>query len=263
MIFIPISLDLQESIKKIILESKSNVSALTFANLYLFRLKYGFEVNVSEKTVVVSGKNDHKSFFAVLGEIPENIEELQKSHDYWKNTIQGCPDRDNFEYLYLKKDLAELPGKNFQKKRNLVNAFLKSYSNIEQKEIDKNTIKDAMQILEKWAEEKNILGDFDSAKEALELHEILDFHGLIFYSESTPIGYCQGEFLADGKSFAVHFEKAIDKYKGVYQYINQTFAKTLPEDIIYINREQDLGDEGLRQAKMTYRPIDFVKINRQ
>ena len=103
MIFTPISLDLQEQIKKAISESKSNVSALTFANLYLFRQKYGFEVNVSEKTIIVSGKNEHKTFFAVLGELPENMDELRKNHDYWKNTVQGCPDRNNFEYLYLKK----------------------------------------------------------------------------------------------------------------------------------------------------------------
>jgi hypothetical protein len=59
--------------------------------------------------------------------------------------------------------------------------------------------------------------------------------------------------------FAVHFEKALEEYKGVYQYINQRFALSLPEDLVYINREQDLGDPGLRQAKMTYRPCSFVK----
>jgi hypothetical protein len=59
--------------------------------------------------------------------------------------------------------------------------------------------------------------------------------------------------------FAIHFEKANDRYKGVYQYINQEFAKTLPNYFKLVNREQDLGDEGLRQAKMTYRPSSFVK----
>jgi hypothetical protein len=59
--------------------------------------------------------------------------------------------------------------------------------------------------------------------------------------------------------FAVHFEKAIDDYKGIYQFINQAFAQTLPSHYQTINREQDLGDEGLRQAKMTYRPIGFVR----
>jgi hypothetical protein len=59
--------------------------------------------------------------------------------------------------------------------------------------------------------------------------------------------------------FGIHFEKGIDEYKGIYQYINQNFAASLDEHYVYINREQDLGDEGLRQAKMTYRPIGFVR----
>lgn len=59
--------------------------------------------------------------------------------------------------------------------------------------------------------------------------------------------------------FALHFEKCIDEYKGIYQAVNQFFAASLPPDCLYVNREQDLGDEGLRQAKMTYRPCGFVK----
>jgi hypothetical protein len=58
--------------------------------------------------------------------------------------------------------------------------------------------------------------------------------------------------------FAVHFEKGIEDYKGIYQFINQAFAQALPSYFKSINREQDLGDEGLRQAKMTYRPSSFV-----
>ena len=59
--------------------------------------------------------------------------------------------------------------------------------------------------------------------------------------------------------FVIHFEKALDEYKGIYQYLNQSFAESLPRFFTLINREQDLGNEGLRQAKMTYRPCEFVK----
>jgi hypothetical protein len=65
--------------------------------------------------------------------------------------------------------------------------------------------------------------------------------------------------MAAGDMYCVHFEKAIDSYKGIYQFINQQEALSLPESITYINREQDVGDEGLRQAKMTYRPAKFVE----
>jgi hypothetical protein len=144
----------------------------------------------------------------------------------------------------------------------LVNAFVKAYSakGIEQKKLARETLKDAQRVLEEWKQSREISGDYGPAKEALELHEVLGLSGLVFYVGGAAVGYSQGETLADGKSFAVHFEKALDGYKGIYQYINQEFAKSLPESIVYINREQDLGSDGLRQAKMTYRPVGFVKL---
>jgi len=271
--FAPVSLGLQEEIKKIVLESKSDISALTFANLYLFRNKYGFNVSLLNNSLIVAGTDKSKTFFSIIGDVPskEILSELLKKYDYWKN-ISGkqalhspvalVEDRDNFEYLYLRTDLAELSGKNFQKKRNLVNAFVKTYSpeNVEKKLIDSETIKDALFVLDEWEKSKEEHSDYASAKEALNLHSELEFVGFVFYVGGKPVGYCQGEILANEKSFAVHFEKAIESYKGIYQYINQEFAKSIPQSIVCINREQDLGHEGLRQAKITYRPVDFVRL---
>jgi len=275
---VPVNLNLQEPVQNLILKSKTNASSLAFANLYLFRKKYDFNISLLENSLLVTGTEKEKPFFSILGNLPpkEALMGLLTKYHHWKNILQEqaaelsallpgktiSEDRNNFEYLYLRTDLAELPGRNFQKKRNLVNAFTKAYAPEEReiKILDKNTSKDALYVLDEWRQGKGERRDYDSAKEGVELHECLGFSGLVFYAKGTPIGYCQGEVLADGKSFAVHFEKAIDEYKGVYQYINQEFAKTIPENITYINREQDLGNEGLRQAKMTYRPVDFVKL---
>jgi len=262
-----ISLDLQEQIQNIVLKFKTGISSYTFANIYLFRKKYDFKVSISENTLLTVGTYDkEKTFFSILGELPpkEKIAELLEKYGFWKGIPEAelakvpgaIEDRNNFEYLYLRTDLAELPGKNFQKKRNLVNAFIKAHPQREMKILDKNTLSDAMRILNEWGER----GDYEAAKEALELHDVLGFSGLVFYVDGNPAGYCQGEALADSVSYAVHFEKALDKYKGIYQYMNQEFAKTIPEHITYINREQDLGNEGLRQAKLTYRPVGFVKL---
>ncbi|MDR3000046.1 MAG: phosphatidylglycerol lysyltransferase domain-containing protein [Fibromonadaceae bacterium] len=276
--FIPVSLDLREQAQNLILKAKTSITIFSFANLYLFRNKYNFKVALLENNLLITGTHKGKTFFSIPGKIPQKeiLTELLRKYDYWRgiseeqvakiNTLLPSEtineDRDNFEYLYLRAELAELPGKSFQKKRNLVNAFIKTYSpqNIEKKILNKKNIKDALRVLDKWKQDKGAKGDYDSAKEALDFHEALGFSGLVFYVGSVPVGYCQGEALADGKSFAVHFEKAIDEYKGIYQYINQEFAKKIPEDITHINREQDLGDKGLRQAKMTYRPVDFVKL---
>jgi hypothetical protein len=274
----PVNLDSHEQIQSIILKFKTDVSSIAFANLYLFRKKYNFNVSLLENSLLITGMEKGETFFSILGNLPQKeiLIELLKKYNYWKNISEEqamklnillpnetvSEDRNNFEYLYLRTDLAELLGKNFQKKRNLVNAFLKSYPPEEReiKILDKNTLNDALYVLDEWRYGKGEHGDYDAAKEGVELHELLGFSGLVFYVKGAPIGYCQGETLPSEKSFAVHFEKAIDKYKGIYQYINQEFAKTIPENVTYINREQDLGDEGLRQAKMTYRPVDFVKL---
>lgn len=275
---IPISLDLQEPIKDIILQHKINISGFSFANLYLFRNKYNFNVALLENNLIITGAGEGKTFFSLVGNVlkKETLLELLSKYDYWRGVseklLEGvsgfiskediCEDRNNFEYLYLQSDLAQLPGKDFQKKRNLVNAFIRENepANIEQRKLEENTIKDALFVLDKWKDGKEEHLDYFSAKEALELCSELDFSGLVFYVKNTPVGYCQGEFLADGVTFSVHFEKSVEGYKGVYQYINQEFAKSLAGKVVYINREQDLGDAGLRQAKMTYRPTGFVKL---
>jgi len=97
------------------------------------------------------------------------------------------------------------------------------------------------------------------AKEALERMDELQLCGGIYYVDGKPAAYILGEEIAEGKTFVIHFEKAVGEYKGLYQFINQSFAAILPEKYTYINREQDLGDEGLRQAKLTYRPVGFIK----
>jgi hypothetical protein len=114
-------------------------------------------------------------------------------------------------------------------------------------------------VLERWREEKGFEGDYAAAREALEHFRELKLRGALYLVNGRPAGWCLGEGLARGRMFAVHFEKGLDEYKGIYQFINQAFAASLPAYYTHINREQDLGDEGLRQAKMTYRPSGFVR----
>jgi hypothetical protein len=118
---------------------------------------------------------------------------------------------------------------------------------------------DAIKVLDRWREDKGEVGDYIAAREALEHFDTFGMEGSMYYINGRPGAWCLGEYLAGGTMFAIHFEKGIDEYKGVYQFINQIFAASLPESCVHINREQDLGDEGLRQAKMTYRPVDFVR----
>jgi uncharacterized protein len=274
--FAPICLEMKSDLHPTLNMTEDGISEFTFSNLYLFRKTYGYRLSrIQGKTFVIEGSRHGKSFFSVPCALPGRavLDELMASHDYLKNLPESLvvanrpclerwgysamEDRDNFDYLYERTDLAELSGKAYHKKRNLVNAFLNSYS-YEQKPLSRDNVPDAIAVLDKWREAKGFDGDYEASREALELFEELGMRGCVYYVDGSPAGWCLGESLAKGRMFAVHFEKGVEDYKGIYQFINQAFAQSLPSSIKHINREQDLGDEGLRQAKMTYRPSGFV-----
>lgn len=275
--FAPLTLAFRDDLYPRLNLTADGVSEYTFSNLYLFRERYSYQIShVPDCSIIISGQRDGKRFFMTPCAAPEDavLEGLFKSHDYWKGIsesvltparirleqmgIQATEDRDNFDYVYLRKELAELSGKKFHKKRNLVNAFINSYT-YEERPLTLQTLCQAIKVLDAWREEKGFDGDYYAAREALEQFPALGLRGAIYYVDCKPAGWCLGESLAKGSMFAVHFEKAIESYKGIYQFMNQAFAASLPRHYNFINREQDLGDEGLRQAKMTYRPVGFVK----
>lgn len=273
----PISLEMRDELYPSLNLLKDGISEFNFSNLFLFRHTYGYRVSrVPGRTFVVEGSKQGKSFFYVPCAVTDRgtLAALMDSHDYLKNLSETQAeesrleleswgyrveeDRDNFDYLYRRTDLAELSGKEYHKKRNLVNAFLNSYS-YEQKPLSKANVADAVAVLDEWRAAKGYEGDYAAAREALELYDLLGMRGCVYYVDGAPAGWCLGEPLSKARMFAVHFEKACDRYKGIYQFINQAFAQALPAYIRSVNREQDLGNEGLRQAKMTYRPSGFVK----
>lgn len=291
--FIPLDISQKEILHPRLSLTSDGVSEFTFSGLYLFRDRYNYQISrirmpdEEQGGFIVSGKQNGKRFFSTPCTAPdrETLEALFKTHDYWKNIsasvlspvreklekngIEFKEDRDNFDYLYYRKDLAELAGKKYHKKKNHVNNFLQAYPDHEQKPMNSQLVPAAMEILEQWRMDtfrKNEFlqndsenGDYKAAKEALELFDILPLRGTVYFVNGKPAAWCLGESIARGRMFAIHFEKAADEYRGIYQYVNQAFAASLPRFFTLINREQDLGSEGLRQAKMTYRPCDFVR----
>jgi len=275
--FAPIDLSMIDSMHPAFNLLKDGVSEFTFANLYLFRHTYDYRVaELPGGGLVITGVKEGKKFFYLPCCVASSkiFDELMLGHDFMKNLSESQAvqhrieleargyivqeDRDNFDYLYLRTDLAELTGREYHKKRNLVNGFISSYE-CEQKPLRKENVGDALAVLDEWRKAKGVDGDYRAARESLELFEELGMRGAVYYIEGQPVGWCLGEPLAKGTMFAVHFEKACDRYKGIYQFINQAFAQSLPAYFKLVNREQDLGNEGLRQAKMTYRPSGFVR----
>lgn len=275
--FIDINLELKDIIAPHFRELPDGISEFTFAGLYLFRNTYKYRISLlSEEMCVISGEKEGKKFFMLPCGFPEKeqFDHLFQTHDFvkclperytdeaWIN-LEGWgykveEDRNNFDYLYKREDLATLAGRKYHKKRNLVNAFINNYQ-YEERPLTSKSMCDAFEVLEKWRADREDDGDYKAAKEALELCSELKLKGAIYYVDGKPAGYTLGEPLAKGKSFVIHFEKALNNFKGIYQFINKSFAAALPKHYVYINREQDLGDPGLRQAKKTYRPCGFIK----
>jgi len=250
------------------------ISEFTFANIFLFREAHAYRISLlADGLPVIHGKDGGTPFFMLPFGIPDPValDRLFQDHGHMKCAsseqraifdglgYRAVEDRDNFDYLYFRKDLAELSGRKFHKKRNLVKAFAESHNNYEGRPLLEEYLGDALQILEDWRLAHDTPGDYTAAREALEKSWDLHLCGGIYYVENHPVAYTLGEELSKGSSFVIHFEKAVSGYKGLFQFINQAFASILPEKYVTINREQDLGDDGLRRAKHSYKPSGFVE----
>ena len=267
-----LTLELRPLLHPLFQQLRDGISEFTFANLYLFRTAHSYTLSsLSDGTIVILGRDATIPFFMLPFGLPGQplLDTLFRAHGMLKcaskaqATIlaqQGyrvIEDRDNFDYLYRRQDLAHLGGRNYHKKRNLIKAFTSTHA-FAAKPLRQEFRDDALRVLADWRAAAGEPGDYDAAREALEQMEPLQLCGGIYYVASRPVAYVLGEELA-GASFVIHFEKAVAGYKGLYQFINQSFASILPEDYGTINREQDLGDAGLRQAKLSYLPMGFVE----
>ena len=266
-------LDLRPLLHPLLQPITLGISEFTFANLYLFRHKHRYRLTVLEDgTMAVLGQEQGRPFFLLpLGlPAPDEFARLLAEQGMLKCAsaeqasqltamgYRAVEDRDNFDYLYRRQDLAELGGRNYHKKRNLIKAFVSTHE-YEARPLREEFRGEALAVLDAWVAGAGQPGDYEAAREALEQMLPLQLCGGIYSVAGQPAAYVLGESLANGASFVIHFEKAAPGYKGLYQFINQSFASVLPEDYETINREQDLGDPGLRQAKLSYRPIGFVE----
>jgi hypothetical protein len=271
--FSEIDLSMRSTLQPVLKLYNEGISEFTFNGIYLFRNLHAYQISLLDpETIVITGNDNGRIFFMLPAKIPPKsiLDELFPAYKEIKAVSESKAkhlleqgytlreDRDSFDYLYLRSDLAKLPGKKYHKKRNHVTAFINSYS-YEGVPFMPEYKKDALAILDAWRETSNVEGDYHSAKEALELYEKLDMCGVLYFVEGKPAAFILGEELVKCTSYVIHFEKAIISYRGIYQFLNKSFSALLPEKYKYINREQDLGDEGLRQSKLSYRPCGFVK----
>lgn len=181
------------------------------------------------------------------------------------NKIMIEENRDHWDYIYSVEELIALKGKRFHKKKNLVNQFKKKYP-YKYEPMAPECVEEVLEMQDewyKWYEENNPSEALKAENHAITrvLHNIDQIKGLMGATlrvEGKVIAYTVAEPLCDD-SLVIHFEKGDIRYKGVYQAINQLFLENEAAEFTNVNREQDLGDEGLRKAKLSYNPTMFLK----
>lgn len=180
-------------------------------------------------------------------------------------SINWKTNRDDCDYIYLRTNLADLPGSQYQKKRNHISRFNRTYgacgSSWEFKSYPENDIAaDLLAVSQKWYEEnegdsKEVLRlEHESIVRALKNTELLKLRGGVLYIHGEPAAMTLASPISPDV-LDVIYEKSFGEFEqnGAYAVINQQFARRCPS-FLYLNREEDMGVEGLRKAKLSYKP---------
>ena len=179
------------------------------------------------------------------------------------------------DYIYLTENLSTLPGAKYSKKRNHINQFKKKHPDVKFELLDGHNIKHAYEIEEKWLLENTLQNQdtrTDDSQDLQQEQKIIqtaldnftyfskhaDMKGGILFVKNEPVAFCLSSTLSNSVT-DIHFEKCLSPFAkdGGYAVINSEFAKTVSTK--YINREEDLGIEGLRKAKRSYYPEIFLE----
>lgn len=211
----------------------------------------------------------------VIQQLTEDARRLQKSvrfadlskkmtealEEAYPSVFRTEFDRDGSDYVYEVRALASLSGKKYHKKKNHVNRFKKNYE-FSYEELTAENIPECIEMAEKWRNSREMNDSLRAEAKALErafqYYEELGFTGGILRVEGRVAAFTFGEAVTED-TFVTHFEKALDDIPELYAVMNQQFAEHALGTYQYVNREEDLGVEGLRKAKTSYHPVFLVE----
>lgn len=282
--FAPLQLSQRESYNELLFQNRDRGCEYSFANLYLWGRQRGAVVGnhfvlfsqFNRRTVYPFpvGVGDVKPILdAIIADSRErgipcritglNEEECRLIAALYPGDFRIHCDRDSYDYVYDIHDLADLKGRKFQKKRNHLNKFRALYPNAWVSPITAELLPRVQEMAARWYEEKlrqDPTGDFHMERSALKKAfanlEALGMESLVLMDGEDVLAFTMGSPLS-AETFDIHFEKAREDADGAYPAINNEFAKYLRQkypSLRYLNREDDMGLEGLRKAKLSYNP---------
>ncbi|MGB4661411.1 MAG: phosphatidylglycerol lysyltransferase domain-containing protein [Mobilitalea sp.] len=188
---------------------------------------------------------------------PAMFEEIEK---VFPNEYEIAYQRDSADYVYLIEDLKNLSGKKYHGKKNHINKFLKTNEDWTYESISDENTDECIKMVEEWCVENKCCEDKAKADEicvlinGLRYREKLNMIGGIIKTSGRIVALTMGEKSGEDM-FIIHFEKAFADIDGAYPLINQQFIIHELSDYKYVNREEDMGIEGLRKAKESYKPV--------
>ncbi len=283
--FLPVTLDDRDAINEFFLQSTYRNCDFSFSNIFSWKHKYNTTFCIENGFLFFRfhtpkgytgymmplGKGDLKGamemlmldaeerqdkfyMYAVTEEMYDRIEAAFPGRFLYKS------DRDWSEYIYSKEELTTLKGKRFQSKRNHINKFKKLYD-YEYLPITRDIIPECLELYYKWCRENGGCEEDESLREeristetVFKHFEQLGVRGGAIRVNGKIVAYSYGQPLGPD-TFGVHAEKSLYEIEGGFSIINQQFVEHECQKFVYINREEDLGLESLRQAKLSYHPV--------
>jgi uncharacterized protein len=282
--FEPIAMERQEEYRRKLALCGQIASDYSFVNLWGWGDEYGLQWAWQDGLVWIRQQKPFQALWAPVGDwsaadfrkvladagrisqtmirVPEKLVDILK--ETGTGNLQVEEMREHWDYLYNAKDLVELKGNRFHKKKNLLNQFIRKrdYAYLE---FGSAMVEQALNMQEDWCTWRDCENDDTLTAENRAISRVLynwrqleGITGGALLVDQIIVAYTIAERMPD-RTLIIHFEKACPEHKGSYQAINQIFLSHAPEDYPIVNREQDLGDEGIRKAKLSYNPVDFIK----
>jgi hypothetical protein len=264
-------------------ETPSAVSDYSFANIWGWAREYDLEWAFARDLVWIRQQSPQTVHWAPVGNwdavdwtaiwpqidsqtvitrVPEALADLWQQ--CCASQLHVEEERGNWDYVYSVEELTLLKGNRFHKKKNLLSQFKRKY-NYRFEPFSEAMIDQALALQDDWCtwrdcEATDVLAAENRAiqRTFLSWNQFPFLTGAALLIDDMIGAYTIAEPL-DDQTILIHFEKGCPLYKGIYQAINQMFLESLGERYTFVNREQDLGDEGLRKAKLSYHPVDFNK----
>jgi len=275
--FKPLSLQDKPLFDRFLTDYPQQISELTFTNLFCWRLTKNYNFGIVDGHLLLSfNKGSHSVFLPPIG--PNPVEMIRKIAHLYEHTcftrIDGSiakqlgpeflikHDRDMDDYVYDVNELRDLAGKKYDGKRNLIKNFESNNPKICQ--LDGSKIGLFTEFQQHWCRKNNCASKPDLLAENLAIEELLynlktmKVFGICILINDRVEGFSIGEPQND-TTIVEHFEKANTEFKGIYQYLLNSFVKTFQPQYTLLNREQDLGIPGLRKSKLSYHPVQMIE----